>query len=159
MKKLIIVIVLLWIIYYLAQYIMGQVFINGLPATIMLTSGNEIEEEIVTYYKSILSLDQNSLGTGEYEIKSTYIDVNNDKRKDLIVVLDSRFSCGTEGCIATLFIQNENKDFVPIPFFYAVTDIKPLDTFTNQMRDLVIDDDANQILIWNGNNYEPLISS
>lgn len=138
---------------------MSQVFINGLPATIMLTGGGELEEEIVAYYRNILSLDEKTIGVGEYEIRSTYVDINNDKKKDLLVILDSRFSCGTGGCIATLFMQNSDKKFEPIPFSYTATTIEPLESFTNQMRDLEIDHDKNKILIWNGSHYEPIVNA
>lgn len=138
-------------------YVLDKVFVDGLPAAVVLsgTTSVDLTDAIFRYYKQEVGLDRDyAFIPGEYKIRSQYIDMNNDSKKDLIVVFESNYTCGTGGCLASIFTQTEAKRFAPMQkFSYAVKEIKALETFTNGMRDIRMNEDAASIMIWNGTSY------
>lgn len=155
--KIIFIIALIVVILFLGQIIINQIFIDGLPASVILggTSKSALEEKILNHYKTLVPDNaQTFLQKGEYQIESTYIDINNDQTKDLIVTLRSIATCGSGGCLATIFTKNQEKEFLPLEnFSYAVKDIQPLESYTNNMRDLRINNDSSMKMIWDTNRY------
>lgn len=58
--------------------------------------------------------------------------------KDVIATVESRTTCGSTGCIASIFLTDDSGELTPIPFSYALTEIEILDSVTQGMHDLRI---------------------
>jgi len=162
MKRLLAIVLLIVLIYFLAVHIVKQIDLYGyfdggsLPATMVLSgiSRVQIEKEIREYYQSQLS--EEVVGKSDLEnahISATYVDIDRDSFRDLLVILKSEATCGSGGCLSSIFLQNEAKAFKPLNFLYAVKNIEPLESYTNGMRDLKVNDSNSTRMIWNGDAY------
>jgi hypothetical protein len=141
-------------IYYMAKGSFGIVgnFQNGNMALLMdgITE-SELHEKILSHYKATV-LD----GVSEFyadKIDTTVTDLNEDGEKDVIAIVESGTTCGSGGCIASIFIKNELGELTAIPFTYAVKNIEVLDTITKGMHDLRINHDETSKMIWDGTTY------
>ena len=156
MRPLMLVFGLLLILYALGSYYLGSILEHGSGAALAITGidKGELEERILSYYRSEINKDENALRKpGSYELEMQYTMVNTDTRRDIIAVVRSDETCGSGGCVMTIFIQNELKAFEPIDFRYAVVSIDVEDTITRGMHDLMINGSKDTRLIWNDISY------
>ncbi len=127
---------------------------KNLTALLIRAKGSAVTETILKHYtESVPALREVISESGSYTLNTQYVDIDRDGDDDLIVILDSVLTCGSGGCMASMFLQNKEKEFVPIDFLYTVKNIEPLDTYSSGMRDLRINDDVSNHLIWNGSSY------
>ena len=113
---------------------------------------SELNQKIIDHYRTTV-LDVGELYADA--IKTTVADLNEDGKDDIIAVVESGTTCGANGCIASIFMENESGELVAIPFSYAVKDIEVLESSTGNMHDLQINGNTSHRLIWNGTTYAP----
>lgn len=125
---------------------------NGSVALLIrgITS-SELNERILDHYKKNV-LKDDSVFTAD-AINTTMTDLNNDGKKDVIAIVESALTCGTGGCIASIFLENDLGELSAIPFAYAVRDIEVLESMTQGMHDLRVNKDSTSKLVWNGSTY------
>lgn len=85
---------------------------------------------------------------------TTEMHLDGDATTDHLIMLDSMDTCGSAGCLYEICIsKGQGGGVTHIPFGYAAQDITSLNTLTNGMRDLRINDDDTLILTWDGTQY------
>jgi hypothetical protein len=140
-------------IYYVTKGslgIIGDLSPEGTANALKGVRGSALQELILTHYKNVV------LKTTELTvdaIETTVTDLNDDGRDDVIAVVESGMTCGTGGCIASIFIENDEGELTPISFAYAVKSIEVLGSITKGMHDLRINGDMNSKMIWDGTTY------
>lgn len=124
---------------------------KGAASVIDGLSSEELREQVLAYYKSDIVK-----GTVDFYVKNleTIIsDINDDGKKDVIAIVDSDATCGSGGCIASIFLEDESGTLHAIPFSVAVKHIEVLTSSTNGMHDLRINHDETTRMIWDGQTY------
>ncbi len=140
-------------IYYMTKGSLGildDITSKGAANALTGERGNAFQELILTHYKNVV------LKTTELTIdaiETTVTDLNDDGRDDVIAVVESGMTCGTGGCIASIFVENNEGELKPISFAYAVKSIEVLGSITKGMHDLRINGDMNSKMIWDGTTY------
>lgn len=155
MKRLLLVFVLILTIGYIGVHSFGTFknFENGSVALLMQgVTQKALNETIIGYYKK--NIVEPSTELLPQMIKKTVVDINGDGRKDVIATIESKDTCGSGGCIASIFVTNDIGELMAIPFSYATKEIRVLDTITGGMHDLRINSDTEHRMIWNGTTYE-----
>jgi hypothetical protein len=148
---------LILLIYLLSINIYHQVRDDGMAAALIMSGidPSTVHKEILDHYKSVLpEKDWDNLQEKDINLQTTFTDINNDSLKDLLVVFKSPLTCGSGGCLSTIFLQNDKKEFEPLNAMYAVKSIKPLGIYTMDMQDLEVNDNSLNRLVWNGTTYE-----
>lgn len=156
MRPLILIIGLLLILFAFGSFYISGVIERNSNAALIISGidTRKLEEHILSYYRTNITLDENSLREpSSYEIDMKYTRVNTDDKRDIIAVVRSDETCGSGGCIMTIFLQNEVKEFEPIDFRYAVGSIAVEDTITRGMHDLMVNGSRDTKLIWNDHSY------
>jgi hypothetical protein len=124
---------------------------NNAALALQGISEEDLNVKIIEHYKkTVLG------GADEFTpdaIETTVADLNDDGKNDVIAVTESNMTCGSGGCIATIFIKNDANELMAIPFSYAVKRIEVLGSLTQGMHDLRINDDKTHRMIWNGTTY------
>jgi hypothetical protein len=129
-------------------------FGNGNAALVLQgITNSELNDIIINHYKNTV-LDGATAFTAD-AIDTTVTDLNDDGKKDVIAIVESGKTCGTGGCIASIFVEDEFGTLVAIPFTYAVKHIEVLDSLTQGMHDLKLNNDEHRRMIWNGSTYVP----
>jgi hypothetical protein len=129
---------------------------NGIPALLILSGleTDKIESELLEHYKTAFDSDTyTKISEGQYSFTYTFSDINNDRQNDVIATIKSDATCGSGGCITSIVLINDDMTFETIPFEYAVHLLTPLQSITRGMRDLRINSNADNLLIWNGHQY------
>ena len=155
MKRIIIALILVGIIYVLVQIVFSDIktFSNGASALMSGVHKNEVETIIRKYYNTHVLTDGKMLSS-DAKILLTPTYLNTDHTTDIVARVESNDTCGGGGCITTLFLHNDDTgEFEPIEFTYAVKEIAVLESVTNGMHDIKINNDAQMTLIWDGNRY------
>ncbi len=154
MRKLLALGLFVFGFYYITQGSIGifNDFKNGNAA---LALGGVSEEELFTtlreHYGATLQKTLEALN--ESNVDTIVSDLNDDGKSDIIASVDSSDTCGTGGCITSIFLQNELGELTAIPFAYAVKHIEVLSSVTRGMHDLRINDDETSRMIWDGVTY------
>ncbi len=154
MNKLFVYGLLVFGAYYMLKGSFGIVddFQNGNMALLMSgITRSELHEKILTHYKSTVLGGVSELTADA--IDTTVTDLNEDGKKDVIAIVESGTTCGSGGCIASIFIENEFGELTAIPFTYAVKNIEVLSTITKGMHDLRINHDETSKMTWDGTTY------
>lgn len=154
--RLVIILVLLGVFLGVGDITLKTLIDRGSSAALILSGVDRasLEETIVEYYRVTVLHDEQALRDPQaYTLTSTYTDLNSDGRSDVIAQIESERTCGTGGCIVTIFVQNESRGFDPVPFEYAVHSIEPVENITNGMRDLRINNDSGSTMSWDGSTY------
>jgi hypothetical protein len=152
---------LLFAVFMVLMYSFGSSFVersitDGSIAALLITGINkvELEQTIVDHYRSNILKDSSALNNrDDYELQLTYTNINQDDTRDVVARLESDATCGGGGCITTIFLQNDMRQFEPISFEYAAHSIDILDSITLGMHDLRINDDPRSRMTWNGRQY------
>lgn len=112
----------------------------------------------------ISSIDREALQSAqraaraEYDIEDTqiniytssFVDINKDGMNDILLQITHDSTCGTSGCIHELYINNTDGSVKKI-FAYSAEKIDLMNTYTNGMRDVQINESA--IMTWDGSRY------
>jgi hypothetical protein len=114
-------------------------------------SQNDLNETIRTHYNATITEGEGLSEDTPLNIQFAHI--NTDKLIDIIAVPEHESTCGSGGCVASIFVQNENKEFENIPFGYAVKEISVSVNITNGMRDLIINEGSENRMIWDSARY------
>jgi hypothetical protein len=151
MKRVLITIILIGIIYVLGQMIFSGMNTFMSDASIIMSgiSQNEIETVVREHY-NVHILDEDVALSEDANIIATPAYIDNDKTLDIVVRVESEATCGTGGCITTLF-KRAGKSLIALPFEYAVKEIAVMESVTNHMHDIKINN--NTVLTWDGNRY------
>jgi hypothetical protein len=113
----------------------------------------ELESRIIEHYENVVLSGARELSFST--IDTTVIDLNDDGKKDVIAIMQSDSTCGTGGCIASIFIEDEFGELTAIPFAYAVKSVEVLQSLTRGMHDLRINEDERRKMVWDGTTYVP----
>lgn len=117
---------------------------------------NIIDTIILEHYRhDILHNEKALLDSSTYTIERKNVYINEDNMIDMSAVVKAPETCGSGGCITTLFIQQTNGGYIPVNFQYALKSLRVLDSMTNGMHDIEINDTKNAILTWDGTMYQP----
>ncbi len=156
MKKLFAVGLLVFGLYYTSLGTLGFIgtLTNGNTALLMQgVTQDKLNTTILDYYKANVAKVVSELSP--QMIKTIIGDIDDDGDKDVIATVESGTTCGSAGCIASIFLTDDSGELKPIPFSYAITEIKILDSVTQGMHDLRINGDVQNKMVWNGTSYEP----
>lgn len=156
MKRLLIALVLIGVLYILGQMVVSGIKTYTQGASLVLSglSAKDIQSTVREYYnKKVLS--DGKILSDDTDIQITPAYVNNDRELDIIARIESTDTCGGGGCLTTLFIQNEGT-LEPVSFTYAVKEIQVLESITNQMHDIRINNDKDKVFVWSGEQYLPI---
>jgi hypothetical protein len=154
MNKLFVYGLMVFGIYYMLKGSFGIVDdIQGGKLALLMSgiTESELHEKIISHYKATVLDGVTELYANA--IETTVTDLNEDGKKDVIAIVESGATCGSGGCIASIFIENDLGELTAIPFAYAVKSIQVLDTMTLGMHDIRINDDEASKMIWDGTTY------
>ncbi len=153
MKKVFIIIVISGAVYVLGQMVFSGVKNFAQNATVIVSgmNKNEIDAEVRTYYNQHI-LESNKTLPKDAHIIVTPAHITGDDTLDIIVRVESQYTCGNGGCITTLFTMDSGS-LVALPFEYAVKEITILESVTNHMHDIKVNGDSDTILTWDGNRF------
>lgn len=127
---------------------------NGNAALLMSgITASELNTRILQHYKETVLNGVNEFTADS--IDTTITDLNDDGDKDVIAIVESGMTCGTGGCIASIFIKNDLGELTAIPFAYAVKRIEVLESLTRGMHDLRVNNDETYRMVWDGTTYAP----
>jgi hypothetical protein len=113
---------------------------------------NELNKIILDYYRTEITNGATELSA--QMIQTTLGDLNDDGKEDVIATLESGTTCGSGGCIASIFITDEFGELKAVPFSYAIKEIEILESVTKGMHDLRVNGDEANRMIWNDTTYE-----
>jgi hypothetical protein len=152
MKRTIITIVLLGLVYFLVHVVISrvQVFSNSASVIMSGVSTAELQKLVRAHYHEDVFKYEKELAPGA-KIIPTPAYINSDQSLDIIVRVESDDTCGSGGCITTIFLQTDIGTFEPVPFTYAIKSFKVLETLTNQMHDIQVNGDG--LITWDGSKY------
>lgn len=83
----------------------------------------------------------------------TSASLNDDQSPDAMVRYNNEEACGSAGCVYELCVSSKTGTYEHIPFGFAAQDIQIGDTKTNGMKDLILNDDKDLKMSWDGQNY------
>lgn len=144
------------LLFFLGQSFLLSFFGSGSNLA-LLVSGidkHSAEETVLAYYRSTILENKDVLqDPTTYAVHLTFTDINVDGQDDIVATIDSKDTCGSGGCITTIFLQNESRQFEALNFMYATKTIKVLDGITRGMHDIELNGDKSNRLSWDGNSY------
>lgn len=153
MKRLVITLVLIGIVYVLVQMVISGVKTYTNSASVIL-SGIDTKTMYATirsHYNSEIFHNEKVL-PDDAKIIITPAYINTDEKIDFVVRVESKDTCASTGCITTLFTQTDFGTVKPVASFaFAIQSIEVLESITNQMHDIRINDKST--LKWNGTEY------
>ena len=92
--------------------------------------------------------------TSAEDYSVTREDLNRDKIDDYIVSIQTSDFCGSAGCVHELCIFDGVGELEEINFGLAAHTVHKLETVTNGMHDLELNENTELHLRWNENRYE-----
>ena len=154
MRKLYILGLLAFALYYMSKGSLGifEGFQNSETATVIknITESKQTEK-ILEYYKTTLLENSDTLTLDT--IHTTVADLDEDGTEDVIAILDSGMTCTEDGCIASVFMKDASGELRAIPFTERVKSLETIESMTQGMHDLKVDQDDSKRMIWNGTTY------
>ena len=154
MKRLLLILVLVAIIYVLGVLTYEEIGVYRNNASLILSGidKSKIIKTVKNHFNETILTDGNSLDdSADIILRLEYI--NDDTLKDIVATVKSSQTCGSGGCITTIYLQNEFGGFESINFIYAVKDIIIEPSITNQMHDITINGAKGNIMTWDGVRY------
>lgn len=156
MKRAVSIFVLIGLIYYAGSFMLGTIDTRGSNAALIMTGVSKaaLEEDIREYYRTEVVHDTSAfMNPDDHAIKIEYVNIDSDTIRDVVAIMDSPLTCGSGGCIASIFLQDDLHAFTPINFEYAVKDIEVQSSITRGMHDLLINGEGGHHMYWDGTNY------
>lgn len=152
MRRILVALGLILLIYILGSYIVDELKSYVENASLLITGVSVRETKtMIKDHASGHILAGADLSDADIDIVTAYIDA--DTKKDIIATIASDSTCGSGGCITFIFLRTENDTFIPIPFEYAVKELSVEHSVTDGMHDLRINNDPQNIMVWDGNRY------
>jgi hypothetical protein len=145
---------LVFAVYYMFTGGVGILNDIGKSNIASLVSGvtqGEMDATIVKHYTTTIL--ENTPAINPDAINKTISDLNEDGREDIIAVVESSSTCGTGGCILSIFLRDDHGELNAIPFNMAVKNIKVLESMTRGMHDLRVNNDETSRMVWDGTTY------
>lgn len=154
MKRILIILILIGIIYVLGQMVVDGIKSYTQGASLVLSGirTEALHDVVRTYYAEHI-LTEGVTVPSDANIIFIPVHLNTDLNLDVIARVESDATCGGGGCITTLFIHTEDGLIEPVPFAYAVKKIEVLESITSGMHDIRINGDINSTMIWDGKQY------
>lgn len=154
MKKIVIVGILIAIIYMAGNAVKTEIkeYISNASLIMSGVDKEKLRQIIIAHYNDTILKNKTPISENtEIAIETAYI--NTDSLLDVIAKIDTAQTCGSGGCIRTLYIQNQENNFYPLSFSYAVKEIKFENSITNGMHDMTINGNEKNQLRWDGSAY------
>ncbi len=154
MKRLIIGICLIGIVYVLGTLVTEQILIFIHDASLIMSGVNrsDIQKTIIDDFNKNIS-DETKRVQEDTPVTLTITHLDTDHDVDLIAKIDAPEACGTGGCIPSLLLKNDAGKFEQVRFGYAVKNIEVAESITNGMHDLKINKDFENLMTWDGKQY------
>lgn len=154
MKRLLIAILLIAVIYVLGQMVLREanVYLNNASLALSGINKDQLQNTIRKHFNTRVL--QNGVRVGEdakFDIRLEYL--NSDTEKDVIATVNSNATCGTGGCLTAFYIKNESGAFEPVNFVSAIKSLEVEPTITNGMHDIIVNGDTDNVLRWDGQRY------
>jgi hypothetical protein len=112
-------------------------------ATVFLSQNSE------KYSACIQTFSNKSLDS--FTITQTHL--NNDTKIDALIEQTDKDACGTAGCVYEICLSTNDGSFTHVPFGYAAKKITVRETLTNNMYDLMLNDEKKLKMTWDGTRY------
>lgn len=80
-------------------------------------------------------------------------EINSDSNLDAFVKFKTKPECGTAGCVVEICISEGNNQFTYVPFGFAAQTVHTMNTLTNGMHDLLLNNDPHLTMSFNGEAY------
>lgn len=154
MKRIIVALVLILVIYVLGTLVSKQIstFINQASLNMRGMNVTELNKQIRAHVNEHILENNITLDTdAQFELQTTYI--NTDNGKDVIARIVAPQTCGTGGCITVILLKTESGDFKALPFAYSVKELAVQNSITNGMHDVMINNDSENLMKWDGEQY------
>jgi hypothetical protein len=154
MKRLIIVILLVGLIYVAGTMVFSEIKTYMQNASLILSGTNTetMRTTVLDHYNTHILKGKSTLPQ-DVPITLVTEHINTDGILDIIATVNSEATCGSGGCITTIFLQDTSGNFAPISFGYAVKEISVEQTITQGMHDISINNNTETPLTWNGHTY------
>lgn len=114
----------------------------GLTAQLIQSQTVAFEDCIQTFEKSRET---------KFTIQS--VKINIDSTDDGLISYTEGQHCGTAGCSFELCISHADGTYHHVPFGYVAQSARILDTITQGMHDIMLNDDQSLTMVWNGDAY------
>lgn len=101
------------------------------------------------YRSCIKTFSENTLST----FKISEMRINNDSIDDAVVSYTKGPQCGTTGCVNELCVSNDQGEYIHVPFGFAARSIVAKETINSDMHDLMLNNDSQTRMTWNGTRY------
>ncbi len=154
MKRLLLVIILIGVIYVLGLMVVSGIKTYTQGASLILSgmSKDAIHDVVRAHYNEHILTDGTALPE-DAAFVLTPVHLNSDRDLDLIARVESADTCGGGGCITTLFVRTEDGLLTPLSFAYAVKEIEVLESVTDGMHDIRLNGNIDGTMVWDGNQY------
>lgn len=151
MKRFIIAVILVGIIYVVGTLVIKEIGTFVQNATLILhgTSRTMLTEHVRSYAEN--SLGETLPADAHIEIRLAHIDT--DPRKDIIATIASDSMCGSGGCMTLIMLLDTETDKANVVFAYVVKEIQIENSTTNGMHDVRINDTVENVMKWDGEQY------
>jgi len=87
------------------------------------------------------------------EFETTLVNLNADKVKDGIIRHTGGEYCGSGGCVYELCLSEDKGNYTHVSFGFAAQSLTVKETSTNGFRDLILNNDDDLHMSWNGTAY------
>lgn len=153
MIRLLITFGLIGLVFFLGTIVVGylRTYTQGASLLLYGVSKTDVTQTVLEYYQNEIIGNDDTIDPNQISLVPAHI--NTDTKIDLIAKIDSEATCGSGGCITTIFIQGESGQFEAIPFKYAIKDIEVTNSITDNMHDLRINNTDEQMMKWDGERY------
>lgn len=115
---------------------------GGVEALLIFSQKNEVYAECIS-----------QISEEENKFKLTQVIINSDFKDDAILQYTKEPQCGNAGCVYELCISNADGTYTHTPFGYAGHSIAVKNTITEGMHDLMLNNDKNASMVWDGSTY------
>lgn len=107
-----------------------------------------------TKQQCLQALREGGVQFKEHEAVVTSTRLNEDGIKDHVVRLQDEDNCGSGGCSYELCLGRSGGGARHIDFGYAAHEFSTLPALSNDMHDIILNNEASLRLSWNGTRYE-----
>lgn len=106
--------------------------------SIYLGFGDELTEEVREAIHAFEKANYDPALIETVDRAVSYIDLNNDGRKDVLALYQGKNWCGMNGCLVEAYIQKENGGYTPSQAFYATKGtVMVMDAYKNGFRQIL----------------------
>jgi Na+-translocating ferredoxin:NAD+ oxidoreductase RnfG subunit len=154
MKRLLLTLILIGIIYVLGQMVVSGIKTYTQGASLVLSgmTKDAIHDVVRAHYNEHI-LTNGTTVPDDAVFVLTPIHLNTDRDLDIIARVESPATCGGGGCITTLFVRTEDGLLESVSFAYAVKELEVLESVTNEMHDIRLNGSMESTMVWDGKQY------